>query len=68
MTQICCSFIRYDHPDIIAGQGTMGVEIMEAQPDIDYIVVPIGGGGMVAGVVAAVKETHPSVKIIVSSN
>jgi len=54
----------YDHPDIIAGQGTMGLEIMEKVPDLDYIVVPIGGGGMIAGIVAAVKEEHPDVKII----
>jgi len=54
----------YDHPDIIAGQGTMAHEIMESEPEMDYIVVPIGGGGMIAGVVAAVRGKYPKVKII----
>ena len=44
----------------------MALEIMEAEPDMDYIVVPIGGGGMIAGVVAAVRGKYPKVKIIVS--
>ena len=56
----------FDHPDIIAGQGSLGVEILEEVPDVDYIVVPIGGGGLIAGITAAVKHLKPSVKIIVS--
>ena len=58
--------IRYDHPDILAGQGTVAIEILEDAPDVDYIIVPIGGGGLVAGVAVAAKHLKPSVKIIVS--
>ncbi len=45
----------FDHPDVIAGQGTIGLEILEAVPDAQTIVVPIGGGGLVAGVAVAAK-------------
>jgi threonine dehydratase len=54
----------FDHPDIIAGQGTVGVEILADWPDVDAIVIPIGGGGMVAGVAAWVKREKPSVRVI----
>jgi len=54
----------YDHPDVIAGQGTLGLEMIEQVDDLDYIIVPIGGGGLIAGVAAAVKEVKPHVKII----
>ncbi|KAK9293948.1 hypothetical protein QLX08_011246 [Tetragonisca angustula] len=54
----------YDHPDIMAGQGTLGLEIVEQVPDIDAVVVPIGGGGLIAGVALAVKTLHPNVMII----
>ncbi|CAK8698653.1 L-threonine ammonia-lyase-like [Clavelina lepadiformis] len=54
----------YDHPDIIAGQGTAGIEILEDVPDVDYVIVPIGGGGLIAGISAAVKHLKPSVTII----
>lgn len=56
----------YDHPHIIAGQGTLGLEIVEQVPDIDAIVVPTGGGGLLAGVSVAVKTLYPHIKIIVS--
>jgi threonine dehydratase len=56
----------YDHPQIIAGQGTIALEIMEQVQDIDAIVVPTGGGGLLAGVAVAVKNLHPDIKIIVS--
>ena len=46
----------FDHPDVIAGQGTLGLEILEQVPDVDTIIVPIGGGGLIAGVAAAVKQ------------
>ena len=59
-------YFRYDHPDIMAGQGTLGLEIVEQVPDIDAVVVPIGGGGLIAGVALAVKTLQPNVQIIVS--
>lgn len=54
----------YDHPHILAGQGSMGIEILEDVPDVDYIICPIGGGGLIAGISSAVKYLRPSVKII----
>ena len=54
----------YDHPDILAGQGTMGLEIMEQVPDLDAAIIPIGGGGMIAGVAKAIKTIKPNVQII----
>ena len=45
----------FDHPDVIAGQGTLGLEILEQVPDVDTVVVPIGGGGLISGVARAVK-------------
>ncbi|CAL7951034.1 unnamed protein product [Xylocopa violacea] len=54
----------YDHPDIMAGQGTLGLEIVEQVSNIDAVVVPIGGGGLIAGVALAVKTLHPNVMII----
>ena len=45
----------YSHPDVIAGAGTIGLEILEEQPDIDTIVVPVGGGGLVSGIAIAVN-------------
>lgn len=54
----------YDHPNIIAGQGTVGLEILEQLPDVDVIVVPVGGGGLISGILTAVKESKPDVRII----
>ncbi len=54
----------YDHRHIIAGQGTAGLEIAEDWPDVDAILVPIGGGGLVSGVAAAVKRLLPKTKVI----
>merc|ERR1711962_194154 len=54
----------YDHPNILAGQGTMGLEILDQVPDVDAIVIPVGGGGLIAGVAMAVKTLKPDVKII----
>jgi len=54
----------YDHPDIIAGQGTMGLEILEQAPDLEAIVVPIGGAGLIAGLALAIKRLKPDVRII----
>lgn len=54
----------YDDPFIIAGQGTVGLEIIDQLDDVDVIIVPIGGGGLISGILTAVKETKPSVKVI----
>jgi threonine dehydratase len=59
---------RYDHPHIMAGQGTVGLEILEDVPDADAIVVPVGGGGLLAGVSLAVKTLKKNCKIIVSTS
>lgn len=54
----------FDDPDIIAGQGTLGLEILDDVPDVEAIVVPVGGGGLIAGIATAVKAVKPSVRII----
>jgi threonine dehydratase len=46
----------FDHPDVVAGQGTLGLEILEELPEVDTIIVPIGGGGLISGVASAVKQ------------
>jgi threonine dehydratase len=53
----------FDDDAVIAGQGTLGLEILEAVPELDSIVIPIGGGGLIAGVATAVKAIRPSIKI-----
>ena len=54
----------FDHEWIIAGQGTAGLEILDQQPDVAAVIVPIGGGGLAAGVSAAIKLSRPDVKVI----
>lgn len=54
----------FDDEEVIAGQGTLGLEILEQMKDVDYILVPIGGGGLISGIALAVKEMNPAVKII----
>jgi threonine dehydratase len=54
----------FDHEWIIAGQGTAGLEILEQQPEVAAVLVPIGGGGLIAGVAAAIKQSRPGVRII----
>jgi len=54
----------FNDPYVIAGQGSIGLEIMDANPDIDTVVVPIGGGGMASGIAAAIKLLHPHVKVV----
>jgi threonine dehydratase len=54
----------YDDPGIIAGQGTLALEILDQVPDLDAIVCPVGGGGLLAGLCVAVKAVKPRVKII----
>jgi threonine ammonia-lyase medium form len=54
----------YNDEQIIAGQGTIGLEILEDLPDLETVIVPVGGGGMISGVATAVKESKPSVNVI----
>ncbi|GAA3605469.1 threonine ammonia-lyase [Nonomuraea rosea] len=54
----------FDHADVVAGQGTIGLEILEQLPDTATIVVPIGGGGLAAGLALAVKSLRPGVRIV----
>lgn len=58
------SFIHpFNDPDVIAGQGTIGLEILEQLPEIDAVVVPIGGGGLIAGVAYTIKQINPNCKV-----
>lgn len=54
----------YDDPKIIAGQGTVGYEVMEDIKDLDVIITPLGGGGLLSGIAVAVKEINPKVRVI----
>ena len=54
----------FDDPQLIAGQGTLGLEIVQDWPDVDAVVVPIGGGGLISGVSMAVKSHNPNAKVI----
>lgn len=54
----------FDDPDIIRGQGTIGLEILEDLPDVDAVLVPIGGGGLIAGIASAIKAMRPRVRVI----
>ncbi|CAN5250238.1 threonine ammonia-lyase [soil metagenome] len=54
----------YDDPLIVAGQGTVGLEIVEQVPDVDVIVCPVGGGGLISGVAVAAKALRPSVRVV----
>lgn len=53
----------FDDEDVIAGQGTIGLELLEQLPDLDAVIVPIGGGGLISGVAFAIKHLNPNVKI-----
>ncbi|MDQ2812334.1 MAG: threonine ammonia-lyase [Actinomycetota bacterium] len=54
----------YDHPDIVAGQGTLGFEVFEQCPQVRTVVVPVGGGGLAAGVAVAVKSLDPQIRVV----
>jgi threonine dehydratase len=59
------SFVHpFDDPEIAAGAGTTGLEILEDLPDVDVILVPVGGGGILSGIASAAKEIRPSVRIV----
>jgi threonine dehydratase/serine racemase len=53
----------FDHPDVIAGQGTVALELLEAVADLDAIVAPVGGGGLVSGIALAARELAPRVRV-----
>ncbi|WP_432831638.1 threonine ammonia-lyase [Dactylosporangium sp. CA-092794] len=54
----------FDHPDVIAGQGTIGLEILEQVPDVKTVLTGTGGGGLIAGLAVAIKSVRPDVRII----
>ena len=54
----------FDHPDIVAGQGTLGFEIIEQCPQVRTVVVPVGGGGLAAGVTVAIKRLDPEIQVV----
>src|SRR5207249_12125264 len=54
----------YNDEKIIAGQGTMGLEILEDLPDVETVLVPVGGGGMISGIATAIKLSKPSARVI----
>ena len=54
----------FDDPEVIAGQGTIGLELLEQVPDIEAVVVPIGGGGLIAGIACALKESNPAIRVV----
>lgn len=53
----------FDDEDVIAGQGTIGLELLEQLPDLDAVIVPIGGGGLISGVAFAIKTLNPNIKV-----
>ena len=57
----------YDNYDVMAGQGTIGLELLEQVPDLDIVLVPISGGGMTAGIATAVKTINPRCKVSLTS-
>jgi threonine dehydratase len=54
----------FDDEAVIAGQGTIGLELLEQIPDVDAVVVPVGGGGLIGGIACALKETRPDIRVI----
>src|SRR5919198_6305663 len=54
----------FDDPDVVAGQGTLGLELLEEVPDVAKVVVPVGGGGLASGVAIAMKSTRPDVEVV----
>ena len=54
----------FDQPEVIAGQGTIGLELLEQCPEMDVVVVPVGGGGLISGIAAAIKEVRPEVRVV----
>jgi threonine dehydratase len=62
--QNLCFIHPYDDPHVISGQGTLGLEVIEKRPDIEVMVVPVGGGGLISGVAVALKAIKPDIEIV----
>jgi len=54
----------FDDPDVVAGQGTLGLEVLDQVPDVDTVLVPVGGGGLAGGVATAIKARSPETRVI----
>lgn len=61
------NYLRFDHPHIIAGQGTIMLEILKQIGNVDAVIVPVGGGGLISGVAIAAKKINPQIQIIVKN-
>lgn len=59
-----CEIPPFDHRDVIAGQGTLGIELLEEAPELEAVLVPLSGGGLIAGVALAVKTMSPATRVI----
>jgi threonine dehydratase len=53
----------FDHDHVMAGQGTLALELLEQAPDLDSVIVPVGGGGLIAGILVAIKESNPKIRV-----
>lgn len=60
------SLCSYDHPNIIEGQGSIGIEIIEQVPAVDAILIPVGGGSLLCGTAVAAKHLKPDTEVYVS--
>jgi threonine dehydratase len=60
----CVDIPPFDHPDVIAGQGTIGLELLEERADLETIVVPMSGGGLIAGIAMAARALKPSIRVL----
>lgn len=54
----------FDQPEVVVGNGSLGLEILDDLPEVDLVVVPVGGGGLISGVTLAIKETNPRIRVI----
>ena len=64
-TEHSLTFVHpFEDPEVIAGQGTIGLEILENCENLDAVIVPIGGGGLISGIATAIKETNPNIRVI----
>lgn len=66
MLILCSLLSSFDHPNVIEGQGTIGIEIVEQVPGVDAVLVPCGGGSLLTGIAIAVKHLKPDAEVYVS--